>query len=102
MSHTFHIWTSGQDVEHFYEDAAFQMDSIIGFATNALTSRDPSMTNAGLQNLITFYSVATGEVPTLNPLYLGYVISAYKQVDIELQLAECVSIETLYDSQLPE
>ena len=101
MSHTFHIWTSGQDVEHFYEDCAFQMGSIIDFATDALTSRDSSMTNAGLQNLITFYSVATGEVPTLNPQYLGYVIQAYQQVDIELKLSECEAIETMYDSQLP-
>jgi len=101
MSHTFHIWTSGQDVAHFYEDCAFQMDSIIDFATTALTSRDSDYTNQALWNLITFYSVATGEVPTLNPQYLSYVISAFHQVNIELKLTECEAIETMYDSQLP-
>jgi len=101
MSHTYHQWLSGEDITVFYEDCAFQMDQIITFATEALSSLDASFTTGALQNLISFYSVATGECPSLNPQYLGYVIAAFKQVDIQLQLEECLALETMYDSQIP-
>jgi len=101
MSHTYHQWLSGEDVTVFYEDCAFQMDSIISFATEALSSGDASFTTGALQNLLNFYSVATAECPDLNPQYQDYVIAAFKQVDIQLQLDECLAIETMYDSQIP-
>lgn len=97
-NHSYTQWLSGESLYTFYGDVLFQLDAIIDFTTDALSSDDVSLADGALQNLIIFYYVATGETPTLDPGFLPEIRNAYNTVDIQLKLNELIATEILIDN----